>query len=204
MACIVCSVRNNDDDKLIIENAKGKRGGGGRERGRRERELRCDDIGTKKMDRYRPPAERNAHSIFAYPMRIPGGHSPRRRPSKNNFQLPRARDRRAHAHALARMIRRVGRLLLLVPRCLFLFFHPLRRHPVSSSHPPIPHCRRYRPSAPPSLGGMHAAPRRPLFCFPLFSGFSGRAAPDTRAANRWCAAQQVADYKNHSAAPGAC
>lgn len=170
--------------------------------------MRRDDIGEKKkMDRYHPPVKgtriRYSHIRCEFPAGTRCGGDRR----KIIFSY-RARGIGAHTHtrSRARMIRRVGRLPLpLVPRCLFLFFRPLRRHPVSSSsRPPIPHCRRYRPSAPPSLSGMHAAPCRPLFCFPLFSGFSGRAAPDTRAANRWCAAQQVADYKNHSATPGAC
>lgn len=49
------------------------------------------------------------------------------------------------------------------------------------------------------VAGLRAAPRLlARFCFPLFSGFSGRAArrPLVRAA------QQVADYKNHSSARG--
>lgn len=153
-------VQNNDDAQLITENAKGKGGGA--------RENCAATTSGKKINRYRPPAKGTRIRYSHIRCEFPAGA--RRRPSKNNFQLPRARDKRAHA--LARMIRRVG---LLVPRCLFLFFRPLRRHLVSSSPTAAAAVRAYHPPS-----GMHGAPRRPLFCFPLFSGFSGRAAPDTR------------------------
>lgn len=128
-------------------------------------------------------------------MRIPGGHSAER-PSKNNFQLPRARDRRANA--LARMIHRVGLLMLLVPRCLFLFFPPPppSPSPSASQPPPLPSER----TTPARCTARRAAPAALLF-FSIFRFFRAGRAGHT-AANRWCAAQQVADYKNHSTTPG--
>lgn len=170
--------------------------------------MRRDDIGEKKkINRYRPPAKGTRIRYSHIRCEFPAGT--RRRPSKNNFQLPRARDKRAHARA--RMIRRVGLLPLplLVPRCLFLFFRPLCRHPSPPPHassplpPPLP-SKRTTLSA--GCTARRAAPRRAgrSFVFLYFPVFPGGPRRGHTAANRWCAAQQVADYKNHSTAPRAC
>jgi hypothetical protein len=102
-------------------------------------------------------------------------------------------QRRARPHTATRIIRR------LVPRCLFPFFFPppppattpTSSQPIAQAGHPV--------FGSLDVAGLRAAPRLlARFCFPLFSGFSGRAArrPLVRAA------QQVADYKNHSSARG--
>jgi len=193
----VCNAENNYGDKLIKTNA---------------RRIPCSPGSAQRsQEKYQSissAGERNAHSIFAYPMRIPNGHR-RGGCQKINFQLPRARDKLAHA--LTR-IRCVG-----VPRCLFLFSSAtpavapsfpratLNRHPRSIPRTTTVTATTVREHHPAGC----AARRAGRFCFPLFSGFSGvgraghtAVAATSVATAEWCVAQQVADYKNHSPARG--
>lgn len=156
----VCNAENNYGDKLIKTNA-----------GR----IPCSPgsaaafAGKISIDIVRRQKER------AFDIRISDANSRRasaRRLPKNNFQLPCARDD---------PLRRG-------PAMPFSFFigHP-RRCPVAPqgySQPPPPQPRTATTVREHHPAGC-AARRAGRFCFPLFSGFSGWAAPDTARQQRW-------------------